>query len=337
MIIRSLALASLFVTSVFANTITENFSADPASHGWKTFGNTNLFAWDSTNHTLAVTWDSTQTNSYFYHPLGTTVTRNDDFSVAFDLNLRDIASGVEPGKTGPMELGFEFLNLAAATNASFMRNNFGTVPNVAGFDYYTDGYFVFGDIVYPSDAATTPTFISGVNSYDYAPQHISFYDNRLPNDQTVHISLVYTASNQTASVSVTTNGVALVTLPALALDGSEGFADPSDNFLVNTFCICNFSSYGDDYDSVLAHGTVANLVINVPPPAQNLVGAFTNGVWQVQFANHLGWLYTLERTANLASWTDASTSVSGNGTNLILTDTNAISARSFYRIRADRP
>src|ERR1019366_3157399 len=110
--IRSLAIASLFVlsaASAFAATITENFSTNPLQHGWQIFGDTNLFQWDSVNQNLAVTWDSSQPNSYFYHPLGTILTRNDDFSVAFDLQLNDAeASGYG------FELAVGFLNLAEA-------------------------------------------------------------------------------------------------------------------------------------------------------------------------------------------------------------------------------
>src|ERR1700679_1262031 len=131
-----LAIASLSVLStVRAVTITENFSADPSLDGWQVFGDTNQFQWDSTNRNLDVTWDSTQPNSYFYHPLGTTLTRNDDFSIALDLRLNDIASGVEPGKTGPLQLGFGFLNfnplnLMNATSTNFMRGDFGNAPDV---------------------------------------------------------------------------------------------------------------------------------------------------------------------------------------------------------------
>ena len=67
------AIASLFVLSmacVNANTIVERFTTDPALDGWQVFGDTNLFQWDSANQNLAVTWDSSQTNSYFYHLLG---------------------------------------------------------------------------------------------------------------------------------------------------------------------------------------------------------------------------------------------------------------------------
>jgi hypothetical protein len=48
-----------------AATISENFANDPLRNGWQIFGDTNLFQWDSTNQNLDVTWDSSQTNSYF--------------------------------------------------------------------------------------------------------------------------------------------------------------------------------------------------------------------------------------------------------------------------------
>jgi hypothetical protein len=333
----SLALAGLSVLSAArAATITETFSTNPLSNGWRIFGDTNLFHWDSTNHNLAVTWDSTQPDSYFYHPLGTHLTRNDDFSIEFDLRLNDIASGVEPGKTGPMQLGFGFLNFAGATNVNFMRGAYGSAPNVAEFDYYTAGYYFYGDDYYPAPATTTPSFISGVDSYDYAPANLSVYDNELPTNQTVHVTLAYTASNQTAVVTVTTNGVSLVQLPNLVLDTVHGFA-ASDDFLVDTFSISSYSSTGDDFDSVLAHGSVGHVIVTLPPPAQNLAGGFSNGVWRVQFTDHTNWLYTLERTTDFVSWAEIPPPVNGNKTNLILQDTNPPATRAFYRVRADRP
>jgi hypothetical protein len=231
-----------------------------------------------------------------------------------------------------MQLGFGFLNSTVATNASFMRGAFGSAPNVAEFDYYTDGYYVgYG----PSPATTTPSFISD-SGCDYCPSDLSVYDNELPTNQTVHVTFTYTASNQTAVVVVTTNGVPLGQLPALTLNNANGFAD-SDDIQVDMFSISSYSSAGDDYDSVLAHGSVANIVITVPPPAQNVTGAFSNGVWQVQFTDHLNWLYTLQRTTNLVSWVDISTATSGNGTNLFLPDNNPPPNNAFYRVRADRP
>jgi hypothetical protein len=331
----SLALAGMFVMSVVhATVITEDFFADPRSNGWQIFGNTNLFQWNSTNQNLEVTWDSTQPNSYFYYPLGTYLTRNDDFSIEFDLRLNDIASGVEPGKTGPLQLGFGFLNFTNATSTNFMRGAYGNAPNVAEFDYYPHGYYT--DPFYDSPATTTPSFISGVDSYDYAPADLSVYDNELPTNQTVHVTLTYTASNQTAVVFLTTNGVSVGQLPPLVLNSDNGFFD-SDDFAVDTFSVSSYSSAGDDFDSVLAHGSVGNIVVTLPPPAQNLTGAFSNSVWRVQFTDHINWLYTLERTTNYLSWTTVTAPASGNGTNLFLQDANPPTDKAFYRVSAERP
>ena len=63
-----LALASvsfLFAPCCPAGTYEEDFSGDPAARGWRACGNTELFAWSAADQAMRVTWDSSQTNSYF--------------------------------------------------------------------------------------------------------------------------------------------------------------------------------------------------------------------------------------------------------------------------------
>jgi hypothetical protein len=339
--IHSLAIASLFVLAIAsssATTITENFSTDPLQNGWKIFGDTNSFIWNSASNNLAVTWDSRRTNSYFYHPLGTILTRDDDFSIEFDLNLSDIASGIEPFKTGPLQIALGFVKFSVVSDSSFGRGIYGYAPNFAEFDYYPDGYYTFGDFVYPSDAAAVPSFISGVNSYDYCPGYIAPFDVILPTNQSVRVTMTYTASNQTATLTLTNSGIALASLPPLVLNQANGFAT-NDNFFADTFSISSYSSFGDDYDSVLAHGTVGNLVVTVPPPpVQNLAVNFSGGQWQVQFTGQDKWHYVLQHSTNLTAWAEIN---SFNSTNanvvMTLTDTNSPGSNAFYRVRADRP
>src|SRR5260370_2557754 len=91
--VRSLAFASLFVVFAMrsgATTINEDFSSNPLQNGWHIFGGTNLFQWDSTNKNLRVTWDSSQRNSYFSHPLGTILPRDANFTITLYLPLDDI-------------------------------------------------------------------------------------------------------------------------------------------------------------------------------------------------------------------------------------------------------
>ncbi len=339
--IRSLAFAGVFVLSIAsasAATITENFSSDPLAHGWKVFGDTNAFIWNSASNNLAVTWDSRRTNSYFCHPLGTIVTRNDDFSLAFDLNLSDIASGIEPGKTGPLQIALGFVKFSVVSDSSFGRGNYGGAPNIAEFDYYTDGYYDYFGTIYPSDATAVPSFISGVDSYDYCPGYLSPFDVVLPTNQTVHITMTFTASNQTAVITLTNNGVPVGSLPPLVLNKPNGFL-ATDNFFADTFSISSYSSFGDDYDSVLAHGTVANLVVTVPPPpVQNLAGAWVGGQWQVQFIGQDKWHYALERSTNFTAWAEIAALNSTNANTVqTLVDQNATGSSAFYRLRAERP
>ena len=106
---------------------------------------------------------------------------------------------------------------------------------------------------------------------------------------------------------------------------------------MDTFSI---NSYQDDGygDSIYAQGVVDNIVATLPPPpVQNLTGAFSKGVWQSQFCSQIYWLYTLQRTGDLHSWTNVSPATPGNGTNLCLQDTNPPPDKAFYRVSASRP
>ncbi|MCX6911871.1 MAG: hypothetical protein NT167_02235, partial [Verrucomicrobia bacterium] len=111
----------------------------------------------------------------------------------------------------------------------------------------------------------------------------------------------------------------------------------ANDYNVDMFSITSYTSISDYYNSILAHGVIANLHVNLPPPAQNLMGAFSNGVWQVHFTDRTNWLYTLERKVGFTPWSDASLTASGNGTALVLQDTNAPAGQALYRVRASRP
>jgi hypothetical protein len=79
-----------------------------------------LFKWNATNHVLDVTWDSTRPNSYFYHPLGATLSRTNDFMLAFDFQLNDIAIGTQPDYPQSLQIAIGLLNYAEATNDGFI-------------------------------------------------------------------------------------------------------------------------------------------------------------------------------------------------------------------------
>lgn len=326
--IRLLAVASLLVLSaapVFAATFAENFTNNPALDGWQVFGEANLFAWNGSN-SLAVTWDSAQPNSYFYHPLGTILTRNDDFSLAFDLRIHDIGNGPDPIKTNSFELAVGFLNLAEATQTNFLRGTGYNSPDLVEFGYFYDtGY----------GATVWPAFIDSAGDFNYngSTDYAVF---ALTADDRYHVVMTYTAANQTLVTTLTnfeqTSGVGIVQ-PV-----NSFFAD----YRVDTISISSYSDAGQDptygEGSILAHGAVGNFTVTVPPPPiQNLTGAFSNRIWQVQFNAPTNWLCTLQRTADFQSWTNVSPPTPGAGGSMSLSDPNAAAGTAFYRVLAERP
>ncbi len=113
-----------------ATTLTENFTTDPLANGWQIFGKSNLFQWDANNHNLRVTWDSSQTNSYFYHLLGTIMNREDDFALSFDLVFQDYKIGATSGRAYTFPAAIGLLNLDNATQKNFRA--------VAGLTRFTE-------------------------------------------------------------------------------------------------------------------------------------------------------------------------------------------------------
>jgi hypothetical protein len=301
-----------------AAAISEDFSADPLQDGWQIFGDTNLFQWDRTNHNLAVTWDSSQPNSYFHRPLGTILARDDDFSLAFDLRLNDVVT------TGyGFEIAIGLLDLADATSTNFDRGigeGFPSSPrNVTEFDYFPS----------PNDGTISPTMIS--SNGQFRPGFD--FPLELTNGVWYHIVLAYTASNQTLSTVITYgNGQPYPLINSVSLD--TNFTD----FRLDTLAISSYNGAGDPYDTTLCHGAVGNLSASLPPPpVQNLSGALSNGVWNVRFLSRSNWMYTLERTADFQSWTAVSGPAPGNATNLFLQDPSPPTDKAFYRVSASRP
>jgi hypothetical protein len=311
--IRSLAITGLFVLSIAsanANTLVERFATDPALDGWQVFGDTNLFRWDSTNQNLAVTWDSSQPNSYFYHPLGVTFTKADSFCVVFELNLTDVNA------TGYFELAIGLCNLADTTSANFSRAN-GISPNLFEFDYFPDGPDSYGPSI---DATLVDTNGNFYFAYDDSQP--------LPNGMTCQILLIHRAGESTISGTVFTNGQVFTSLPQVAAYGA-------DDFSLDTLAISSYTTTDDFYgDSLLAHGTVGKLAFASPLPVDRIKAPAAG---EIQFASDTNWLYTLGQTTDFQTWTPAAPGVFGNGMNLLLQATNPPADKAFYRVRADLP
>jgi hypothetical protein len=302
---------SLFFLSVtFADTIiNEKFSVNPLQNGWQIFGDTNLFQWDSTNQNLAVTWDSSQTNSYFYHPLGTTFTKTNSFCVMFDLNLTD------ENATGYFQIAIGLCHLADATSPNFSRDD-GNSPNLFEFDYYPDGPESYGPSI---DAALVDTNDNFYFAFDDTQPMLNGVDYR--------VVLIHRAGDSSISGTVYTNGQVFSALPYV-------YNASTNDFQLDTLAIENYTTLGDIYNSLLAHGTIANLVFASPLPIDSVK---TLSAGKIQFTSDTNWLYTIEQTTNFQNWISAAPTLFGTGTNLILSATNLSSPKEFYRVRTDLP
>jgi hypothetical protein len=321
----------LALSSAHAAFLHEPFTNDPALDGWQTFGDTNLFQWDSTNQILDVTWDSSQTNSYFYHPLGVTLTSTNDFMLAFDFELNDIATGLETNYPQTFQVAIGLLNFAEATSSGFVIGSGYQAPDLVEFDYFP-AFDIYSSSVTTPIISSDNNFGSGGFTFPLAIVTGAHY----------HAVMTYTADNLTLHTTLSSNGVPVGPIQDTTLDA--GFGD----FHVDTFSINSYSQAGQDTSvytnsdgstviyagSVLAHGRVGKMSFGTPLPALNVLAAAPGNV---QFSGTTNWIFTLERTADFQSWTDVSPPEPGVEGAMDLTDTNPPPDRAFYRVRADLP
>jgi len=316
-----------------AAAISENFAGAPSARGWKIFGDGSLFHWNPTNQNLEVTWDSSRSNSFFQLPLGTVLSKSDDFALAFDLRLSDIAVGVNPGKPDTFEIAIGFLNSVNSTNTNYFRGmgvsaGYG-VKNTIEFDYFPATPVI--------SATFAPTAISSNNVIKFSDNHPLV----MTTNDLFHIAMVYTASNQWLRTAVTRNGSAYGLAPSNTIKDLSLATHP--DFRVDRLAVMNYSSalqFGSTqfWGSILAHGTVDNFAVTVPdPPVANFTGAKSNATWRANFVSRTNWAYSLERTLDFATWSAASPTNSGNGGLMQFVDTNALPAGAFYRIKALKP
>jgi len=311
-----------------AAAITENFATDPLKNGWQVFGDTNLFRWDPVNRVLDVTWDSSRPNSYFYHPLGTILGTNDDFSMSFDLVLNDYAIGVNPDAPSSFELAAGLLNYSEATGTNFLRGAYPTQPDLAEFDF-----FQWDDVQpYPETNSVWPTFVDSGNDFYYNSAG-SYGVVELPTNMVMRVTMNYTAADQMCVLTITTNGDAAVAPVVVVFTAPHVYFG---DYHLDAFAVESYSD-AESGGSLLAHGTIGNVVLEAPrPPVTYLRPALLHGVERVRFASRTNWNYILQSSADLQTWAPAASPVAGTGGYLILQDTNSPKQQQFYRVNAVR-
>jgi hypothetical protein len=296
----------------------EDFSSDPFERGWQTFGNSSLFEWNAENQALEVFWDSSEPNSYFHRPLGASLDRQSDFSLAFELRLQKILVGTTPGKPFSFQLAIGFLNLESATAENYFRASGTDSPNLVEFNYFPDSGF---------GATIAPVIIS--SNHQFAAS-FNFPIELTPEDL-FRVEMVYLAANQTLTTTILKNGEPFEAIDSIVLD------DEFDDFSVDHIAVKSYNDEGQHPDfggSIQARGTVEYLrVATALEPIGRITGGFRDGAWEVQFESRAGWTYALERTMDFLDWSVIGEAAEGTGAMLALRD-ESVGLSGFYRVRA---
>lgn len=298
----------------------ENFSEAPSASRWQTHGDHSLFQWNPAGH-LDVTWDSSRTNSFFYHRLGTILGKTDDFRLSFQLRLKSVQSGYREGKTGTFELAIGLIKVADATHTNFFRGKgTGTVKNLFELDYFPDNGL--GATIWPA-AWSTNAMLSYRDSTDYTLVE-------LPLNQPLRVELTYTATNRTLKTVIQADGQSIGPIHDLVL--SPTFSD----YRVDAFAICSYSDEPTS-GSLLATGEIDDIALTIPPPPVEALEVTTTGsAWELQFISKTNWFYRAEATTAFETWEGVGSEIPGTGGLLSLPVTGPGEA-TFWRVRAARP
>jgi len=167
-----------------------------------------------------------------------------------------------------------------------------------------------------------------------------FDPDGLTTNDVYHVNLAYTAINSNLLMTLTRNNVLFVSNCVAQLGAS--FTD----FRVDAISISSYSQAGQDTNdyggiiyagSILAHGTVDNLVVTVPPPpVQTIAATINRASAQMQINSRTNWNYALERTADFQNWTIVLPIVNGTGSPITLPDAAPSQEQQFYRVKAWR-
>jgi hypothetical protein len=297
----------------------EDFTTDPFARGWQRAGQGSLFRWDAKGGHLAVTWDSGEPNHYCYLPLGTFLTRDDDFRLEFTLTLDDITIGTTAGKPYTFQIALGLLNLAQATGAGFRRGTGMDSPNLVEWDYFPDSGF--GATVAAAMVSETNAWATSFNpSYELQP------------GGTYGFVMDYRVATRQMTVEM------LVGEQRTALEPAR-IREPFGDFAVDALAISSYSDAGQDPSfagSVLAHGRIEQVTLEMPPPPiRRFRGGLVEGAWRGEFTGWLGWRYALERSGDLRVWSPVGGTFEGTGRRQALMDAQPTPDHSFYRLRAE--
>jgi hypothetical protein len=283
------------------------------ANGWAAHGDESLFEWDAEGEALAVTWDSEKPNSYFYRPLGLTLTEGDAFAFTFDIALDQVKAGHLEGKPYMFEVALGLVNLESTKVEGFNRGTGTDSPNLIEWDYFPDTGF--GATVSPAIASSTSQFAAGFT-----------FPAALIVREIYSVRMEFSPGERALKTFMRQNGKVWENIETVTLkDEFAGFA-------VDAFSISSYTAKGSE-SSLLATGWIDNLAVAVARSQPRIVGArLANGQWTACSFGLLAEDYVLERSADLRGWQPVRNGVREDGFYLRLIDENPSLGDGFYRL-----
>ncbi|MBT5925478.1 MAG: hypothetical protein HOH33_02545 [Verrucomicrobia bacterium] len=315
------------------SSVHEDFAQHPLEdNDWKVFGESSLFAWDQEHERVSVTWDSRLPNSYFYLPFGVEISRYENFSLRFEIQLDHLELGIDPEKPFTFPLALGLVNLACVTRDSFFRGSgiheeFGP-RGLVEWSYHPDSGF-------------GATISSGLISLDNQWSVSNTFPLELQVGSTYIVEMRLDAASETLSTTMSEDGAPFGPIRETKL--TKVFGGPTDGFTdvnVDAFAIASYHDGGQPSPefagSIFATGWVDNVAVmrEQSLSIQNLI--VSEGVISVEVEARAGWEYWLEQTADFIHWETRGHAQSDGIQSLQIEDQGSAQANGFYRVIGKR-
>ena len=311
------------------SSIHEDFSADPFESGaWEIFGDSGLFSWEPTRERIAATWDSRQPNSYFYLPIGNSLSREEDFSIQFEIQLDHLELGINPDKPFTFPLAVGLVNLESVTRDQFFRGSgiheeFGP-RGLVEWSYHPDSGF-------------GATISSGLISLDNQWALSNTFPLELQLGKTFAVAMKFNAESKTLRTVMTEDGAPFGPIREAKL--SNFFGGPDSEFTdidVDAFAIASYNDGGQPSPefagSIYATGWVDNVALTREQSLriQNL--RISDDCILVGIEARAGWEYWLEQTSDFVHWETRGLRRAETNERLLIEDQGAGQFNGFYRV-----
>lgn len=318
-----LASALGFAPALSGLELRDDFNQDPFGgeiSRWQIVGDARLFRWDPIAGNLAVTWDSSRGNSFCLLSLGHRVTSTEAFAFAWDLRLTTAGPRPASDRTNALQISVALVRQSRLPDGYPQRISSGRAQDLVDFSFFPlADYGPFGTAAY-----VAPAVFGGIHArYSFGNP----YD--LTDGQPHRVRCHWDPATRRLYTEIAGTAAVAPTDPPLPAE---------DDFAVDALAVVVWNEGPTSHDSLLAEGTVDNIILTLPDPITHLAGPlmFEATTRTVQFKSRVGYRYQLEASGDLAAWTVISVFVEGTDGDLTLSDyRKAFFVQQFYRLRAE--